>query len=795
MSLLSTGRARLRQLFGEPNDEQVSLMPIAPREGWVSVMALAAMLVVTALAIDGARWAGTIPRSVDSQTGFLPFVALFSVLLGIGLAKSRMSKLTGYAIAIVIGAITLLIAISSAISLAPTIGGRLHDLNLSVATFVHEVFVIGQRSQETSIFLLLLGSVLWGAGIFSAFAVFRHHRSAPAILLSGLILLINVSVTIHDQYLYLIAYAIAALLLVVRLNVLHQVRSWRILDMGDVGEVSTNFMRNGAVFVGVAVVASTVLAANASSAPLSRLWYSSADQLVAIGDAVNHWLGGVSGQARGPNILFTPTQTIRGVWQSSSDLVFVAKTSDLQGYRWRGATYDSFDGRSWQQLDRTAFTRPADASLTDGTADAPPYLPVQTQQIAVQITPADFGGDTFVSPGSPISVSQPSEVITSGTGGPFVEGRLTYGIVPDQMYTVKAVVDRVKGNGALSSNELAAAGTSYPSWIPRYTEIRPGSIGPVTINTANSLVERLPASQRDPYHIAMAFQEYLYRSGGFQYNTDVRGLCDNQLLVDCFLITKQGYCEYFATAMVMMLRAEDIPARYAVGYLPGQQQADGSWRVESGAAHAWVEVYFPGYGWVEFDPTPGNAANGQQPATFQSGSTTPVATPAANGSNPPSPNSACADPLDPKCTNPKEAVQPLPGSGSGPSNMLPLVLLAALAVAAGALLYIFRRVRLAGPEAAFDGVARLARRLGYGPRPAQTAYEYTESLAELVPVARGDLELIALAKVEARYGRREPSESVLDNLARAYRRVRFGLLRLITLRRPHLRGPRTGGEG
>lgn len=771
-------------------------MPIAPREGWVSVAALTAMLVVTALAIDGARWAGTIPRSVDSQTGFLPFVALFSVLLGIGLAKSQLSKLAAYAIAIVIGAVTLLIAISSAISLAPTIGGRLHDLNLSVATFVHEVFVIGQRSQETSIFLLLLGSVLWGAGIFSAFAVFRYHRAAPAILLSGLILLINVSVTIHDQYIYLIAFAIAALLLVVRLNVLHQIRSWRVLDMGDLGEVSTNFMRNGALFVGAAVVASTVLAANASSAPLSRFWYSSADQLVGLGDTVSQWLGGVSGQARGPNILFTPTQTIRGVWQSSSDLVFVAKTSNLQGYRWRGATYNSFDGRSWQQLDRTGVTLKANENLVNGTADAPPYLPVQTEQLTVQITPADFGGDTFVSPGSPLSVDEPSEVITSGTGGPFVEGRLTYGIIPDQTYTVKALVDRLKGNGALTADELAAAGTSYPTWATRYyTDIRPDSIGPVTRNIANSLVEQLPLGQRDPYHVAMAFQKYLYQTGGFQYNTDVRGLCDNQLLVDCFLITKQGYCEYFATAMVMMLRTQGIPARYAVGYLPGQQQADGSWRVESGAAHAWVEVYFPGYGWVEFDPTPGNTANGQQPATFQSGAVAPSASPAPNGSNSPTGNPVCADPLDPKCTNPKEAIPPVVQPGSGPSNMLPLALLAGLVVLGGALFFVFRRVRLAGPEAAFDGIARFARRLGYGPQPAQTTYEYTESLAQLVPVARGDLELIALAKVEARYGRREPSASVLDSLTRAYRRVRIGLLRLITLRRPHLRGPRSRGEG
>ena len=61
----------------------------------------------------------------------------------------------------------------------------------------------------------------------------------------------------------------------------------------------------------------------------------------------------------------------------------------------------------------------------------------------------------------------------------------------------------------------------------------------------------------------------------------------------------------------MLLRELGVPARYVLGYLPGHEQEDGSFRVDRSASHAWVEVYFPRYGWVEFDPTPGNAENGQ----------------------------------------------------------------------------------------------------------------------------------------------------------------------------------------
>jgi hypothetical protein len=116
-----------------------------------------------------------------------------------------------------------------------------------------------------------------------------------------------------------------------------------------------------------------------------------------------------------------------------------------------------------------------------------------------------------------------------------------------------------------------------------------------------------------------------------------------------------------------------------------------------------------------------------------------------------------------------------------------VVLLAAGAAAWTA----WRRVPSTQPELAYGGIARIATRLGYGPKPSQTTYEYTARLAELVPLAKSDLNLIATAKVEAVYGRRAPGSVVLIRIADAYRHVRSGLLRLV-FRRPRLgRGPRT----
>jgi hypothetical protein len=96
-----------------------------------------------------------------------------------------------------------------------------------------------------------------------------------------------------------------------------------------------------------------------------------------------------------------------------------------------------------------------------------------------------------------------------------------------------------------------------------------------------------------------------------------------------------------------------------------------------------------------------------------------------------------------------------------------------------------KRIPSTQPDVAYRGIARLAARLGHGPRPAQTVYEFASGLGELVPVAHDDLQLIATAKVEATYGRRQPADSMLRSLGMAYRRVRLGLLRLV-MRRPRI---------
>src|SRR6266508_3975018 len=107
-----------------------------------------------------------------------------------------------------------------------------------------------------------------------------------------------------------------------------------------------------------------------------------------------------------------------------------------------------------------------------------------------------------------------------------------------------------------------------------------------------------------PYAAAVALERWFRATGGFTYSEQPGSTPGLPPLVGFVVETKTGYCQHFAGSMAMMLRLLGIPARVAAGFVPGHYR-DGVWRVTDHDAHTWVEVWFRGYGWLPFDPTPG----------------------------------------------------------------------------------------------------------------------------------------------------------------------------------------------
>jgi transglutaminase-like putative cysteine protease len=148
--------------------------------------------------------------------------------------------------------------------------------------------------------------------------------------------------------------------------------------------------------------------------------------------------------------------------------------------------------------------------------------------------------------------------------------------------------------------QLQTAGTDYPDWVrSRYLWL-PDTVPERVI----ALARDLTATEPTPYDRAYAIETYLRT---FPYNLDVPKPTGDRDVADYFLFELQeGYCDYYATAMVVMARAAGLPARYVAGYATGSYDyVEGHYLVVEANAHAWAEVYFPGYGWIEFEPTAG----------------------------------------------------------------------------------------------------------------------------------------------------------------------------------------------
>jgi transglutaminase-like putative cysteine protease len=204
---------------------------------------------------------------------------------------------------------------------------------------------------------------------------------------------------------------------------------------------------------------------------------------------------------------------------------------------------------------------------------------------------------TLLTAQQPVWVSRPAKVeLTYNPDGTADVGliRADPPLKAGETYTVRSSLNRV------TIADLRNAGTDYPEWIKsKYLQI-PDNLTPRTIE----LAQRIAVGEETPYDIAFEITRYLRTN--IEYTETVPPLPTNQELIDWFLFDiKQGFCNYYATSEVIMLRSLGIPARLGVGYAQGESIEDvpDAFYVRQRDAHAWPEVYFPGIGWVEFEPT------------------------------------------------------------------------------------------------------------------------------------------------------------------------------------------------
>jgi transglutaminase-like putative cysteine protease len=308
-------------------------------------------------------------------------------------------------------------------------------------------------------------------------------------------------------------------------------------------------------------------------------------------------------------------------WPRKTTTVLKIKASPRSVY-WRATTLDVFDGTRWIEEHR-----PVRAQLFDGKLDLTqddPLVPSAARNPEswhkVDVEVEALADNHLVAPSVPVAYGL-------DFGGPqFWQGGT--GTLPREL-------ERGDRYAAWSYSptptpaELAAAKRGYPAAVVPYLEVYPGVNAPPAFGTPrrNAMtrlflsVNRIDPGLYDkarqvvggthsPYGAALALESWLRTTGGFKYTTRPLGsggiFARTDPLGDFVLHTKRGYCQHFAGAMTLMLRYLGIPARVAEGFVSGSYDpGTHTWTVTDHDAHAWVEVWFAGYGWLPFDPTPG----------------------------------------------------------------------------------------------------------------------------------------------------------------------------------------------
>ena len=361
---------------------------------------------------------------------------------------------------------------------------------------------------------------------------------------------------------------------------------------------------------------------------------------------------------------------------------------------------------------------------------------------------------------------------------------------PPVRYSTSGVVSTA------SSTALRGAGADYPVWVTdRYLQL------PDTLpDRVKRLAETMTESADNPYDKAQAMQAYLHR---LPYTLDVTLPPEGQDFVDFFLFELgRGFCQNYASSMATMLRSLGIPARLVVGFGPGEYDEDrGGWVVRARHYHAWTEVYFPEYGWVEFEPTPADVQDSLVSLGFTPGAgrlaTGGVAADACEEFIP----GICddealdsgddlfneLDDLDALNDLPPDAQAQTGGGVSALTAFIATVVALAVVLPVGGIVYArWNLSRMPYVTSVYASMRILASMAGIGPKPQETPWEYNRRLAQAIPERTDDLSYITARYVKDVYGDPGGAERLtgqdMHPVKQSWKSVRNGLLKQMILR-------------
>lgn len=285
------------------------------------------------------------------------------------------------------------------------------------------------------------------------------------------------------------------------------------------------------------------------------------------------------------------------IQQSNAVVMHVQIDGDKHGVhdlKWRGISLGRFDGKVWSSpTEQAPLARQTDGRFPLWPA-SPGNVPLRPRSIHYRVLMEPIGTNIFFLATQPRYLNGNYLAVARDRAGSI------YDLDPKHSISVYEADSDL---AAPSAAELRAASGEVPPPLQEYLQL------PALDPRIPALAQRIAGSATNSFDRASALERYLMTN--FAYTLELPRVTPRDPLADFLFARKRGHCEYFASSMAIMLRTLGIPSRVVNGFRTTEfNDLTGNYVIRASSAHSWVEAYFPSYGWISFDPTPGSALSG-----------------------------------------------------------------------------------------------------------------------------------------------------------------------------------------
>jgi transglutaminase-like putative cysteine protease len=545
--------------------------------------------------IERADWVEEMPN--------LSTVGAMSLIGGWMLARSRLPGWiahllgVGAGLAYVVYEVAGSLVLESEPGVAYTWEHRVLDLWTRNGEWLHAARS-GEFSTDPIPFVVLVVFATWALAYLAAWAIARWRNPWLALVPGAIALLTNISYLPGQPSADLIVFLFASILLFARLHMLGAVDRLAEANSAPPQFLSLEVLSLATwVGVGLIIVAWMIPTAN-HWGPVASLWSEALAPISRRVDRIGQLFIGVSSKRATGLHQFEGVLPLQGtIALGATPLLSV--DAPAEAYL-TGAVYDQYTSNGW----KLSATSDRALSATDvNAAQVPsPALLARARmpmQATVHVT-EDFARDRSFFFGEPLASDVPTRVIVGGAPEDIVALAPVSGVDAGGEYRTVGSVS------VASADRLITSSGDYPAWVrARYLQL-PAALP----NDVRILAQQVAGDERVPYNLALRMEDYLRRT--YQYTLETGPRSPQQDSVEFFLFDRrQGYSDYFASAMAVMLRTLGVPSRVAVGFALNEADRDPVTKefvVSDQQAWVWPQVYFQGYGWVDFNPTPSRVA-------------------------------------------------------------------------------------------------------------------------------------------------------------------------------------------